>query len=806
MERGELPKLIAKAQLGDQEAIEELLRAAHTPVSYQCRKLLKDPRDAEDMTQEVLLTVYTRLNLLKNPEAFWGWLNSITISRCMNALKRNHVDLQFLEDGDGHSVLDDLEELDEQQVPDKALDNTETARMIEEIVNSLPEAQRICTLMYYYDEMSVKEIAEVAGVPENTVKSRLNYARKAIKEQVLDYEKKGIKLYGLSPLPFLLYFLGRAAKEGADHAQAAAAAKQVMELGASAAAGGAAAAGTAAVSGTSSAAGAAAAGETAFAAGTAAAAGTSAAGGAAATAGTAAFHFLGGLSIKAVAGILAAILTVGGIAGAVVLANQDEPEPVAPVEAVPSEPIRDQPIETDANEGSLIPEDPGPLDSPYDTVTVYDPDTMISRTTMNTGLDNLEIYYEIPIFPETTEGYRVINAYFRDMRDEFFRGESNVGNVARALDYASASTMSDLFVDTYGCSIETYNDEITSVRLQGDWYMGGIHDCDSPAYTFQSDTGEQLSVLDVLGCTAYELTEMLTEALDREGILKYVGLDGNSYVDLSRDPAEYFFYISDGAVFVGVENVPMWRGEYYVKLDAPLRMGGSAPSAPPSGSPSDLLGSIAYYGDPAQCRMTADQARAFAEVIESETARLETLYALDGSAQSIGEITAYAALIDAGDGNPFLVYIGGLQAAEVTWDGSAYDIFRHIKTNGIWQFINGTAVPFATTNGFNTVYWTGSQLMTKSGFMNTFYMNAYEAVNGVLSETPVSTATLGVAPASSIPCQIDGQPATESEVRSWMDSWNGPGSISIGEVVGGATKGMTPAADIVTVLKSYAGS
>ena len=218
MEKSELTALIVKAQSGDQGAMEEVLRAAHTPVSYQCRKLLRDPRDAEDMTQEVLLAVYTRLDTLKTPEAFWGWLNQTTANRCVNAMKRNHVELQFAEDEEGHSVLDSLEELDEQQVPDKALDNTETTRMIEEIVDSLPEAQRVCTLMYYYDEMSVKDIAAALGVPENTVKSRLNYARKAVKEKVLDYERKGVKLYGLSPLPFMLYFLLRAAEETADTA------------------------------------------------------------------------------------------------------------------------------------------------------------------------------------------------------------------------------------------------------------------------------------------------------------------------------------------------------------------------------------------------------------------------------------------------------------------------------------------------------------------------------------------------------------------------------------------------------------
>lgn len=793
MEHGELTALIVKAQSGDQGAMEELLRTAHTSISYQCRKLLSDPRDAEDATQEILLKVYEQLDKLKEPAAFWGWLNSMTVRHCINAKTRARVDLQFSEDEEGHSVLDDLEELDEQQVPDKALDNAETTRMIEEIVNRLPEAQRVCTLMYYYDEMTVKEIAEVIGAPENTVKSRLNYARKAIKEQVLDYEKRGVKLYGLSPLPFLLYFLSRAARESADPAKAGAAAKRVMELGASAAAGGNAAAGTAAVSGTSS----------------AAAAGASAAVGAAATAGTAVSHFLGGLSAKAVAGILAAILAVGGIAGAVALVNQNEPEPTVPVEqeTVTPEPVGG-PIETGANEGNLIPEDPGPLDSPYDTITVYDPDTMISRTTMITGLDNLEIYYEIPLFPETTEGYRVINDYFRAMRNDFFRDES--GNIALALGYASAPTTPDLYYDTYRCSIETHNSEITSVQLLGNWYMGGMRDGSFPAYTFRGDTGEQLSVLDVLDCTAYEFIEMLAEKLDKEGILDYVDLDGNPYVDLSRDPAEYPFYISDGAVFVGVKNVPMWHGEYYVKLDAPLRMGGSAPSAPPSGNPSDLLGSIAYYGDLAQCRMTADQARAFAEVIESETAALETQYAQDPTAGSRGEINAYAALIDIGNGNPILIYIGGLRRTDIPALAGLSDIIR----SGIWQYIEGRAVAFPVGTGMDQVRWDGSHLFVRK-WREPFsgqICNAqvYDVIDGVLSEAPISTVSekyLGG------PGTIDGQSASVAEYNSWWQYWYGydmvgqnTTAMGMEETVAERVEGMGLAADTAAALRDYARS
>ncbi|MBD5132927.1 MAG: sigma-70 family RNA polymerase sigma factor [Clostridiales bacterium] len=791
MERGELTELIAKAQSGDQGAMEELLRAAHTPVSYQCRKLLKDPRDAEDMTQEVLLTAYSRLNLLKNPEAFWGWLNSITINRCMSALKRNHVELQFEEDEEGHSVLDDLEDLDEQQVPDKALDNTETTRMIEEIVNGLPEAQRICTLMFYYDEMTVKEIAEVIGAPENTVKSRLNYARKAIKERVLDYEKKGIKLYGLSPLPFLLYFLGRAAKEGADPAKAGAAAKRVMELGASAAAGGAAAAGTAAVSGTSSAAGAAAASEAASTAGTAVAAGSSAAGGAAATAGTAMSHFLGGLSMKAVAGILATILAVGGIAGAVVLANQDEPEPAVSETVLVEE-------EPHANGGGLTPEDPGPLDSPYDTVTEYDPDTYIARTTLVTDLNNVEVYYEFPVFPETTAGARIINAFFQGLRNEFFQDRS--GEIARVLEWAPENPAVD-FGDTYRCTIGTYNDELASVYWTGEYTNHLNVSYTLPAYTFHSDTGRELNVLEVLGCTPMDLNGYLTQALTAESIL------GGS--DLLDDVTQYPFYVEDGAVFVGV-NVQMYRGLRYVKLDVPLQTGGSTPSAPSPNDLSDLLGSIAYYGDPAQCRMTADQARAFAEVIRSQSAKLEQLYeqhqrVYDERALGVPR-QCYAALVDAGNGIPFLIFAGGLISG--IDDHSVY--WEYLCLFTIWQYVDGQAVRFwpADASIIGTItssgVWFGWDGITP-------YHYLYRHLNAILY--PFQDGTISMQAAHTLygdsktnTYTIDGKPASRNELDAALADYTS--DIWVTHSMdwrrnGGYFTGVCPAEQVLEVLTEW---
>ena len=287
MEKERIDVLVRRAQNGDLQAMEQLLEAAHTPVSYQCRKMMSRPEDAQDLTQEILLAVYQNIGKLEEPKAFWSWLNRITATRCMNALTRTHVDLQFAEDEEGHSILDDLEETDEQSIPDKAIDNAETARMIDEIVSNLPEAQRLSTLMYYYDEMSIKEIAQIMGVSENTVKSRLKLARKAIEEKVLDYEKQGVKLYSVSVLPFLWYFLRNAAKTEANAAAATACTSSVM------------AAGAATVTGTA----------------TAVAVTGSAATSAVAT----------GLVAKIVAGCLAVAIAVGGTA--VYLRGEDPTEP-----------------------------------------------------------------------------------------------------------------------------------------------------------------------------------------------------------------------------------------------------------------------------------------------------------------------------------------------------------------------------------------------------------------------------------------------------------------------------------------------
>lgn len=292
-EKTQIQALVEQGRKGDPRAQEALVHLAQNRVYYHCKKMLKNEADAQDATQDVLIVMLTSLDKLKEPAAFWGWVNGITANRCRHLLSAPHKEWQIPEDDDGNSMLENLENLDETLVPEQVLDNEETRRMILGLVDDLPPEQRMCVLFYYYDEMSVKDIAQAMGTSEGTVKSRLNYARKAIKGGVEDYERKGVKLYSVSPILLLFCFLRREAEATVlDSAAAAAMASQVLSQAGSAAAGTATAAA-----------------ETASAGGTAAgaSAGTSAA------AGTAA-----GISVKVVAAILAGVIAIGGITAGVI--------------------------------------------------------------------------------------------------------------------------------------------------------------------------------------------------------------------------------------------------------------------------------------------------------------------------------------------------------------------------------------------------------------------------------------------------------------------------------------------------------
>ena len=213
MEKENLISLVKQAQQSDPQALNDLFTETYNDVYYFALKTVKNETLAKDITQETFITIFQNIDSLNDPVAYPAWSRQITYRHCLQYIKKQDKEVLVEEDEDGNSIFDTVQEDRTEFIPDEALDKEDFKKTILDMVDGLPEEQRTAIILYYYDELSVKQIAEIQGVTEGTVKSRLNYGRKAIKASVENYEKKhNIKLHSFAIFPFMLWLLGGQAK------------------------------------------------------------------------------------------------------------------------------------------------------------------------------------------------------------------------------------------------------------------------------------------------------------------------------------------------------------------------------------------------------------------------------------------------------------------------------------------------------------------------------------------------------------------------------------------------------------------
>ena len=213
-----LAGLVALAREGDQDALAALYEKTYNEVFYTIKSMIKDEDTVLDILQDTYVKAFTHLDRFQGDSKFSPWVRQIGANTARDYLKKKKpmlfTDLAAGEEPD-EPVEEHFADLDAGNLPDEVLDRAETTRLVREIIDGLPEDQRAVIGMYYYQEMPVKDIAAALGASESAVKSRLLYGRRKIEAQVRDLEKKGTKLYGLAPIPFLLWLMG------AQEAQAA---------------------------------------------------------------------------------------------------------------------------------------------------------------------------------------------------------------------------------------------------------------------------------------------------------------------------------------------------------------------------------------------------------------------------------------------------------------------------------------------------------------------------------------------------------------------------------------------------------
>ena len=201
---------VEKAKQGDQQAKEVLYTETCQHMFFLAKSIVKSDEEAMDIIHDSYICVFQKLDNIKNLSGFKSYLRTTVVNRCKNYLsKKKPLYLSDMTE-DGEDL--ELEDIDG-EIPDELLENKDVIECVRRVVESLPEEQRMCVILRYYDEMSLQEIADTLEVSLGTVKSRLSRASKKMRDEIERLEKEENKKFRCI-IPF---FWLRAGLEGMEN-------------------------------------------------------------------------------------------------------------------------------------------------------------------------------------------------------------------------------------------------------------------------------------------------------------------------------------------------------------------------------------------------------------------------------------------------------------------------------------------------------------------------------------------------------------------------------------------------------------
>jgi len=164
--------LILRCQMGDKDALAGLIERYQRPLRYFVGRLLDDAQTSEDIFQETWLTVIRRIHGLREPDAFSTWLYRIARNKVYQQLRREKVWSELNEDI---------------AVPNEQEDDSfslEDAGKIHRCLKELRPEHREVLMLRFLEQMSYQKMSEVLDCNVGTVRSRLHYAKLALKKEL----------------------------------------------------------------------------------------------------------------------------------------------------------------------------------------------------------------------------------------------------------------------------------------------------------------------------------------------------------------------------------------------------------------------------------------------------------------------------------------------------------------------------------------------------------------------------------------------------------------------------------------------
>lgn len=157
-------ELVKKCKAGDRNAFSRLIKLYEKDFYRVAIAITKDNEDTLDSIQETILQAYKNINCLTHEEYFKTWIIKILINKC-NELLRKRKRLVSLHEYNNKEIY---------------YDNTDAVDL-KDAVNKLGDTLKIIVILYYFEDMSIRDISESLKVPEGTIKSRLSKAREKLK-------------------------------------------------------------------------------------------------------------------------------------------------------------------------------------------------------------------------------------------------------------------------------------------------------------------------------------------------------------------------------------------------------------------------------------------------------------------------------------------------------------------------------------------------------------------------------------------------------------------------------------------------
>ena len=193
----DISKLVEQIKKGDNKAFDKLYKLTEKEIWFTCISFLKNEANAQDIMQETYITAFLKIQTLDKTAQFRSWLNRIAVNKCKNYLK-GKGEIQLSDE-----ILENEAVQDELTIPEEYITNQSKRGCILSLMQeALTDVQYQTVIMYYFNEMSVSEIAEFFECSKGTVLSRLNYSRAKMKKAITDYEEKsGDRLHGVVFVP-----------------------------------------------------------------------------------------------------------------------------------------------------------------------------------------------------------------------------------------------------------------------------------------------------------------------------------------------------------------------------------------------------------------------------------------------------------------------------------------------------------------------------------------------------------------------------------------------------------------------------